>query len=305
MLIPRLSMTRIYRAPAGDQSSQVGRVRRTPRALPLPSRPARPTDIIERSEIHSYSIRARRQARRPPPTASSPKPEQQTIDMRPVRLTDKAAQQLRNHGRLRAEVSVRRPPATGSSVYDMTQRLTTRLVRALIPASVIPVSVALLLGATSTTVGLLASAPQASARQTQVLVVSCNNVIASTRKPDSEERLMLGSFGAPPPRIQRAANGQGHGWQYFAKNGVEVEAGSLPVTVSVARTFRHRAAISWGNAQPIVQTVRFASCRATATRWDAYAGGFFLHSRTACVPLVVRVGSRSKTVRVGIGKSCP
>jgi hypothetical protein len=178
---------------------------------------------------------------------------------------------------------------------------------------VIPLS-ALLVGATSSMVGLLASAPPASAREAsarevsarpaRVLVVSCNDVIASARKPDSTERVVLGSFGAPPQRIQRAVKDRGHGWQYFAKTGVEVKAGSRPVTVSIAPALRHRAAISWGNALPIVQTVRFTSCRETATRWDAYAGGFSLHSRTACVPLVVTVGSRSRTIRVGIGKSC-
>jgi hypothetical protein len=179
----------------------------------------------------------------------------------------------------------------------------TRRVRSVTRSGLIAMF-ALLAGVTSTTVGLLASAPQASARQTQVSVVSCGNVIATARKPNSEERIVLGSFGAPPQRIQRAANGQGNGWQYFAKTGVEVKAGSLPVTVSIAPAIRHQAAISWGNALPIVQTVRFTSCRATATRWDAYAGGLFLRSRTACIPLVVKVGSRSKTVRVGIGKSC-
>jgi hypothetical protein len=75
-------------------------------------------------------------------------------------------------------------------------------IRSVIRSGVIPIS-ALLLGMTSTTVGLLASAPQASARQTQVSVVSCGNVIASARKPDSDERIVLGSFGAPPQRISR------------------------------------------------------------------------------------------------------
>jgi hypothetical protein len=207
------------------------------------------------------------------------------------------------HKGLRAEASARRPLATVSWVFDMAQRLANPRIRSVIRSGVIPIS-ALLVGMTSTTVGLLASAPQASARQTQVSVVSCGNVIASARKPDSDERIVLGSFGAPPHRIQRAANGRGNGWQYFAKTGVEVKAGSGPATVSIAPALRHRAAISWGNALPIVQTVRFTSCRETATHWDAYAGGFFLRSRTACVPLVVTVGSRSRTVRVGVGKSC-
>jgi hypothetical protein len=186
------------------------------------------------------------------------------------------------------------------------QRLTTSRLRSVITAGVIPIS-ALLVGVASTTVGLLASAPEASARQARqapVSVVSCNNVIASTRKPDSEERVVLGSFGAPPQRIQRGADDQGSGWQYFAKSGVEIKAGVGPVTVSVATADRDRVAISWGNGLAIVQAQRFTPCGSSALPWHAYAGGFYLRSRTACIPLVIKVGSRSKTIRVGVGKSC-
>ena len=38
--------------------------------------------------------------------------------------------------------------------------------------------------------------------------------------------------------------------------------------------------------------------------WNAYAGGFYLRSRSACVPLKFRVGRRAKTVRFGLGKRC-
>jgi hypothetical protein len=194
-----------------------------------------------------------------------------------------------------------------------TQRLTTSRLRSVISAGVIPIA-ALLVGVASTTVGLLASVPEASARQTSprqasarqapVSVVSCNNVIASARKPDSEERLVLGSFGAPPQRIQRAQTGPVNGWQYFAKSGVEIKAGVGPVTVSVASADRDRVAISWGNGLAVVQAQRFAPCGSSALPWHAYAGGFYLRSRTACIPLVIKVGPRSKTIRVGVGKSC-
>jgi hypothetical protein len=302
-------MTRIYRAPAGDQSPQV--TARLPTTIVTvfvgcgaPQPPDRRARHTSSSEARSTAAQSAREAKRRGHHQLHPFPSQNSkpFTRGPSRL--RTACPIATSGPL-VQKHLRDDHYRRLTGYpiNMAQRLTTRLVRSLIRPGAIPIS-ALLLGATSTTVGLLASAPQASARQTQVSVVSCNNVIASTRKPDSEERVVLGSFGAPPPRIQRAANGQGNGWQYFAKTGVQVEAGSLPVTVSVAPAFRHRAAISWGNAQPIVQTVRFASCRATATRWDAYAGGFFLRSRTACIPLVVRIGSRSKTVRVGIGKSC-
>ena len=37
---------------------------------------------------------------------------------------------------------------------------------------------------------------------------------------------------------------------------------------------------------------------------NAYAGGFYLRSRSACVPLVFRVGTHSATVRFGVGRRC-
>jgi len=38
--------------------------------------------------------------------------------------------------------------------------------------------------------------------------------------------------------------------------------------------------------------------------WNPYSGGFLLKTQSACVPLTFRVGSRSATVRFGVGKRC-
>jgi hypothetical protein len=173
---------------------------------------------------------------------------------------------------------------------------------------------ALFITLASTTVGFLASASEApaqqasvrhpSTRQARASVVSCDNVIASTRKPDRNDQIVLGSFGAPPQRIQRGENAQGSGWKYFAKSGVEIKAGVGPVTVSVATTDRNQVAISWGNGLAIVEAQRFPPCGSSGTIWRAYAGGFYLRSRTACVPLFIKVGARSKTIHIGVGRNC-
>jgi hypothetical protein len=60
-----------------------------------------------------------------------------------------------------------------------------------------------------------------------------------------------------------------------------------------------------------VSSLRIASCplvregAGPRPRWNAYAGGFYLRTRSVCVPLVVRVGGRSRTVRFGVGRPCP
>ena len=46
------------------------------------------------------------------------------------------------------------------------------------------------------------------------------------------------------------------------------------------------------------------SCPPPATVWNAYAGGFYLRTPSACVPLVFRVGKRSATVWFGLGQAC-
>jgi hypothetical protein len=77
------------------------------------------------------------------------------------------------------------------------------------------------------------------------------------------------------------------------------------VLVSVPATWRTRAAISWGDA-PTASALVFPSCPPSSSLgdWNPYAGGFHLGSRSACVPLVFRVGERTATVRFGVGRRC-
>jgi hypothetical protein len=54
-----------------------------------------------------------------------------------------------------------------------------------------------------------------------------------------------------------------------------------------------------------VSTLRVASCAPRETKvWNAYAGGFLLRYRSACVPLIFTVGGRSATVRFGLARVC-
>ena len=83
-----------------------------------------------------------------------------------------------------------------------------------------------------------------------------------------------------------------------------IRAGAPQVTISVPPAWRERAAITWGNTGA-VSVLRVASCPAYLPNWNAYAGGFLLGSRAACVPLVIRVGARTTTARFGVGRRCP
>ena len=117
-------------------------------------------------------------------------------------------------------------------------------------------------------------------------------------------RVVLGVVSVPPAyRPQIAATGR-RPWSYVSKAGLVVHGGAPPVSVSVAKAWRGRAAVSWGDSGT-VSALRIASCAAGTKPWNAYAGGFYLRDRSACVPLVFRVGARTAIVRFGIGRRCP
>jgi hypothetical protein len=91
----------------------------------------------------------------------------------------------------------------------------------------------------------------------------------------------------------------------WRKAGLAVRGNAPPVDVTVPKAWRTRAAITWGDSA-IVSALRIAPCAPFLPPkvWNAYAGGFYLRSRTACVPLIFRVGQRRQTVRFGLGRRC-
>ena len=74
-----------------------------------------------------------------------------------------------------------------------------------------------------------------------------------------------------------------------------------PVEIAVPREWRDRAAIGWGDSG-VASTVRLGGCRST-TPWIVFTGGYYVSS-PACVPLIVRVGDRSRRIRVAVGRPC-
>jgi hypothetical protein len=125
--------------------------------------------------------------------------------------------------------------------------------------------------------------------------------------PAQRYRTVLGSVSMPPAHLPEVSDTRERPWRYWRKQGIVVRAGASPVSISVPPAWSRTVAIDWGNAGrggPYAR-VRFARCGPDARRGNAYVGGFSLTVPSACVPLVVRVGGRSATVLVGIGRRCP
>ena len=118
-------------------------------------------------------------------------------------------------------------------------------------------------------------------------------------------RTVLDHFSVPPAYVPGTVRVDEGRWRYWSKAGLVVRSGSETVTVSGPAAWRSRAGITWGNGgNGVMSSVRIAGCGTDPSTANAYAGGFFLHARSACVPLVFRVGGRSATVRFGVGRRC-
>jgi hypothetical protein len=135
--------------------------------------------------------------------------------------------------------------------------------------------------------------------------VPCDDVILNPPRPLSGgNRLVLGVISAPPLYQGQVEPTRSTPWRYGAKAGLIVRAGTASVTVTVPAPWRQRVAITWGNNTGIVSALRIEGCPVPPNVWNAYAGGFYLRSRSACIPLVFRVGRKSATVRFGVGQRC-
>jgi len=108
----------------------------------------------------------------------------------------------------------------------------------------------------------------------------------------------------PPAYAREVVHVAGRRWPYWRKSGLAIRAGAPTVTVTVPRAWRSRVAITWGNRRGPVSSLSLAGCAGPATEGHAYAGGFYLRARTACVPLVFQVGARRATARFGLGRRC-
>jgi hypothetical protein len=164
-----------------------------------------------------------------------------------------------------------------------------------------PLTVALVALALAAIGGATARTPSSPAPPT----VACEKIILTVGSGRAGGyRVVLGVVSVPPASsTQGGVPTHERPWTWWRKAGLVIRGDSPPVTVSVPTAWRNRVAITWGNTD-VVSSLRIASCPAYTKPWNAYAGGFLLRSRSACVPLTFRVGRRSATVRFGIGRTC-
>jgi hypothetical protein len=136
--------------------------------------------------------------------------------------------------------------------------------------------------------------------------VSCESIVLLLGSgEDGNRRVVLGVVSVPPAYLPQTFPRRVERWRYWTKAGLGIRGGSPSVSVSVPKPWRSRVGIGWGGAYG--SSLRFASCPAYESEnpWNGYSGGFFLRGRSACVPLIIRVGQRSETVRFGVGRRCP
>lgn len=144
-----------------------------------------------------------------------------------------------------------------------------------------------------------------SAAPAQPPPVDCDRVILTVPSGTSGGyRVVLGSVSVPQAYHRQIVRTRNTTWPYWRKAGLVIRGGSPAVSVTVPHAWRARAQIHWGNHTGFV--IRFAPCPAydASERWNAYAGGFQLRTRSACVPLIVSVGDRRRIVRFGLGRRC-
>lgn len=163
------------------------------------------------------------------------------------------------------------------------------------------------LGISLALLGVLVAGAQARTQQPAEPTVSCDRIVLRARSGAEDGfRVLLGAVSVPGARhlADRSASKPSRPWRYYRNAGIAIRAGTTAVSVSVPDGWRDRVAVSWGDS-PASSSLRFAPCgRSPAGAWNSYSGGFHLRTRGDCVPLIVRVGGMSTTVRVGVGRAC-
>src|SRR3954447_15721159 len=169
----------------------------------------------------------------------------------------------------------------------------------------------LLAGLIVSAFALLAGVTALSVSAADRRTVPRGEAIASTRfpyfgssRPENRYRQVLGVVAVPPAFMRQVVPTRQMPWAYWRKQGLVVSASGKALTVTVPRTWRRRAAITWGNGIRPVSSLRIEGCHTSAGIGYAYGGGFLLRSASACVPAIFSVGSRTATVRFGLGRRC-
>jgi len=159
--------------------------------------------------------------------------------------------------------------------------------------------------------GAIALSVGASPSALRVRVVPCSDTVFWDDSGTADgRRVLLDVVSVPPLNVMQLPVRSGQkAWPYWLKAPLMVAANAGAFTVSVPPQWRERVAIGWGSRSGYESTQKIEGCATPSSSgssvWRGYAGGFYLRSPTACVPLVFRTGGRKATVRFGLGALCP
>jgi hypothetical protein len=226
-----------------------------------------------------------------------------------------------NHPRLEGpaceiwwQTGVVRPTRRGSALFSAA-------VIAMLPAACMSSTTGLSTGKTSSTTvpgptSTRSDAPSttqpngpstSSATPAAESVLDCGNYIDGHAPPASFQ-VVLGVVALPAsPRyaaLQTSLSGAGNGaLRLFAKTGLVIRPG-IEFELIVPARFTSRLSIGWGSPGTPSHRVVVNNCPNAGSEWLAYAGGYWI-DHPACVPVIVKVGSKQQQVHIGVGGACP
>ena len=194
---------------------------------------------------------------------------------------------------------VGREDAGTSDTLDLVRgRRRLRAVRFLRPLLVVAAL------ALAVTAGTLQAAPP------KITSISCDSsdIYDNPVRPHNSDQLLFGYVALPSRdayvgKPERDITGR---HRYASNTYLLVHTGTKAVTFTVPQAWRRRFGINFGDSgNRVLSALRVPPCRYALTNgvWNEWGGDFSFNVR-ACVPLVVRVGTRSTTVRFSLGKRC-
>jgi len=127
----------------------------------------------------------------------------------------------------------------------------------------------------------------------------CAATIDKLSQPPGTLEIVLGVVALPTQRMLQVHE-TGQPGELFAKNGLVVKA-DAEVELAVGEGVTG-ARLDWNGVATTGPATRHLPCSGQ-TDWFIYAGGYYV-AAPACLPIVVRYGSREQTVRIAVGIAC-
>jgi hypothetical protein len=169
-------------------------------------------------------------------------------------------------------------------------------------------------GATGGAGNWVSVAPARAGLGAAVASLPCGDQIDAQATPRlSGSTTVLGDVALPTRKALGAVRlaGADPSARYWAKQGILVRAGAS-FEMMVPPPWLGRLSFGWGSPATRTTDLIVSGCDWTAgpsqqgrrEPWLAFAGGYWVRD-PACVSFVVKAGSRTQRVRVGVGTACP